>query len=113
MPRITGRPTEGPNELLLTPGMLFNVSANVFSRLNESSRPLRIEMGTTISSEPTPKGFPVTGVVGSIINDFSAATAHETDNSKNNSDIFLSFISNYSSKINSESPYQNKGIYLN
>ena len=48
IPLIIGRPAEGPKELLLTPGMLFNVSAKVFSRFNESSRPFKIEMGTTI-----------------------------------------------------------------
>ena len=68
-----GRPTEGPNELLLTPGILFKVSANVFSRFKESSRPFKIEMGTTISSEPTPKGFPVTAVVGIVNMALSAA----------------------------------------
>jgi hypothetical protein len=34
----------------------------------------------------------------------SAAIAHEDNNSKNNSDTFLSFISNNSSKINSKNP---------
>ena len=51
--------------LELTPGMKLSVSPNVLSRRRLSSRPFRVEMGTTSSSEATPSGLAVTETVGS------------------------------------------------
>ena len=59
-PRITGRDAFGPNWVAVTPGIPFSVSPNVPARRRLNSRPFNTVTGTTSSSEPTPKGLPVT-----------------------------------------------------
>ena len=67
IPRITGLPMVGPQFENETPGVPSSVSAKLLFLLISSSCPFKTDIGTINSSELTPKGFAVTGVVGKSI----------------------------------------------